>query len=147
MTDIVTRRRIIAAAHDWIGTPYRHQATRKGAGCDCLGLVRGVWREIYDKEPTAVPPYTPNWAEETERETLLDAARDWLRPIDNKDARAGDVMLFRMSPKSPCKHLAILSGPTVMIHAYWGRAVTESHIVPYWSRRWAYSFSFPEVQE
>ena len=28
----------------WIGTPYRHQASLKGVGCDCLGLVRGVWR-------------------------------------------------------------------------------------------------------
>ncbi len=29
---------------DWLGTPYRHQGRRKGVGCDCLGLVLGVWR-------------------------------------------------------------------------------------------------------
>ena len=35
---------IVAAARSWIGTPYRHQASLKGVGCDCLGLVRGVGR-------------------------------------------------------------------------------------------------------
>jgi hypothetical protein len=37
---------IIAAARSWLGTPYAHQASLKGVGCDCLGLVRGVWREV-----------------------------------------------------------------------------------------------------
>ena len=33
---------VIAAARGWIGTPYLHQASLKGVGTDCLGLVRGV---------------------------------------------------------------------------------------------------------
>lgn len=37
----VSRLQIIDAARDWIGTPYVHQASAKGAGCDCLGLLRG----------------------------------------------------------------------------------------------------------
>ena len=41
-----TARRVLEAATGWIGTPYRHQASQKGVGCDCLGLVRGVWREL-----------------------------------------------------------------------------------------------------
>src|SRR3989338_4143365 len=53
----LTRQAIVAAARSWIGTPYRHQASLKGAGCDCLGLVRGVWRELYGDEPEAPPPY------------------------------------------------------------------------------------------
>ena len=40
-----TRPHIVAAARRWLGTPYHHQATRQGVGADCLGLVRGVWRE------------------------------------------------------------------------------------------------------
>lgn len=143
MTSQHRRLQIIRSARSWIGTPYRHQASRKGAGCDCLGLVRGVWREIYGEEPIDVPPYTPNWAEDTQEETLLNAAQACLTPIENKVASAGDVMLFRMSPKAPCKHIAILSGPTTMIHAYWGRNVLEGHVTTYWSRRWVRSFSFP----
>ena len=38
------RARVVAEARMWIGTPYVHQASALGAGCDCLGLVRGVWR-------------------------------------------------------------------------------------------------------
>ncbi len=38
--------RVVAIARDWIGTPYVHQASAQGAGCDCLGLLRGVWRAL-----------------------------------------------------------------------------------------------------
>ena len=40
----LTRAAIVAEARAWIGTPYRHQASLKGIGCDCLGLLRGIWR-------------------------------------------------------------------------------------------------------
>lgn len=42
---------IIVEARSWIGTPYHHQAALKGVGCDCLGLVRGVWRAVYGADP------------------------------------------------------------------------------------------------
>ncbi len=48
--------RIVTAARAWIGTPYLHQASAKGAVCDCLGLIRGVWREVHGAEPMPVPP-------------------------------------------------------------------------------------------
>ncbi len=60
----------VAAARAWIGTPYVHQASVKGVGCDCLGLLRGVWRELRGAEPLAVPNYSPDWAEATGAETL-----------------------------------------------------------------------------
>ena len=36
---------ILTAAKDWIGTPYLHQASVKHHGCDCLGFIRGLWRD------------------------------------------------------------------------------------------------------
>ena len=72
------RDEIVVAARGWLGTPYRHQASRKGAGCDCLGLVRGVWRELVGPEPARLPPYTPDWAEVTGEKTLLQP-RCWNR--------------------------------------------------------------------
>jgi NlpC/P60 family putative phage cell wall peptidase len=33
---------IIAEARRWIGTPYHHQAAKRGVGCDCIGLIVGV---------------------------------------------------------------------------------------------------------
>src|SRR5690606_34535921 len=131
-------RQIVAAARGWIGTPYRHQASAKGAGCDCLGLVRGVWREVIGAEPETVPPYAPDWAEVGARETLLAAARRWLVEVAPAAMVPGDVLLFRMAAGSPVKHCAILSslGPPQprIIHAYWGRAVVESWLGPWWSR-------------
>ncbi len=62
--------RIVSAARCWIGTPYRHQASLRGAGCDCLGLVRGVWREVIGPEPETVPAYTRDWSEPQGEEAL-----------------------------------------------------------------------------
>lgn len=143
MTHIITRKAIIEAARLWIDTPYQHQASVKHAGCDCLGLIRGLWREFYGDEPLSVPPYTPNWAEENGQETLLDAASTCLVPVLKTQVQAGDVLLFRMASHAPVKHMAILSTPDTIIHAYWGRAVVESYLVPYWTRRWSHSFTFP----
>ena len=66
---------VIAAARGWIGTPYLHQASLKGVGTDCLGLVRGVWREVMGAEPEAPPPYAPGWAEMGGGEAMAEAAR------------------------------------------------------------------------
>ena len=46
---------VVAAARQFLGTPYRHQASIVGVGCDCLGLLRGVWRVLYGGEPEAMP--------------------------------------------------------------------------------------------
>ena len=134
----------VALARAWIGTPYRHQAGRKGAGADCLGLVVGVWREMGGKVPP-LPPYTPDWAEASGRETLLEAARRWLVEVPREAARPGDVLAFRLRPDLPVKHLGILATPTTFLHAYQRRAVAESALVPFWRRRHSHTFSFPHL--
>ena len=146
------RAAIVAAARRWRGTPYRHQASVRGEGADCLGLIRGVWRELFGPEPEPPPPYRPDWAEVGGEESLLAAARRWLSEIPVGRARAGDVVLFRMTPGAPAKHCAILSagrldgsgsdGPK-MIHAYWGRSVVESWMGPWWRTRLVAAFAWP----
>lgn len=144
---------IVDAARGWIGTPYRHGASLKGWGCDCLGLVRGVWRERVGPEPESVPAYRPDWAEVGSEETLLAAARRSLSEIAPGDARPGDVVLFRMSPEACVKHCAVLSegdlserpGGGRIVHAYWGRAVVESWLHPWWRRRLTHAFTFPDT--
>lgn len=137
------RAQIVAAARDWLGTPYRHQHSTRGVGCDCLGLVRGVWRTVLGAEPEPLPAYTPDWAEATGEETLHAAACRWLLPADLAQVRPGDVVLFRMARSAPMKHAAIVTGAERIIHAYWGRAVVESSLVPWWRRRMAAAFVFP----
>ncbi len=137
------RQAIVSEARSWLGTPYRHQASAKHSGCDCLGLVRGVWRALYGAEPEPIPPYTPDWAERGEAETLIEAGRRHLDPIRVETAQAGDVLAFRVASEAPAKHVAILCAPDRVIHAYWGRAVCETALVPWWRRRIAAAFSFP----
>lgn len=143
------RSAVVAAAREWLGTPYRHQASLKGEGADCLGLIRGVWRELIGSEPEPLPPYRPDWAEVGGEETLLAAARRWLIEIPVARAARGDVVLFRMAPGCPAKHCAILSETTGaeprMIHAYWGRAVVESWMGPWWRARLVAAFRWPGV--
>ena len=140
------RKRIVEAARSWLGTPYRHQASLRGQGADCLGLVRGVWREVIGPEPEPTPSYAPDWAETGGEEVLWSAARRWLLEISVAKARAGDVLLFRMASGSPAKHCAILTdeaGEGRMIHAYWGRTVVESWMGSWWRRRLVAAFAWP----
>ncbi|MEM7728926.1 MAG: NlpC/P60 family protein [Pseudomonadota bacterium] len=138
------RLQAVEMARDWIGTPYVHQASAIGAGCDCLGLVRGVWRGLYGpNEPEAPPNYTPDWAEARGEETLLAACRRWLVPVETP--APGDVLVFRLRPGVPCKHVGILSDENRFIHAYWGRSVVEGWLRPVWSARIAAAFAFPPL--
>jgi NlpC/P60 family putative phage cell wall peptidase len=141
-----TRSAIVAAARGWLGTPYRHQASLQGIGCDCLGLVRGVWRQVIGPEPVFVPPYTPDWAEAHGNETLAEAARRHLVEIDPATARDGDVVLFRWRDGFPAKHCAILTGPATLIHAHDGAAVAEVVFAPGWRRRLASAFAYPQIE-
>lgn len=142
---LLTRADIVAEARAWIGTPYRHQASLKGVGCDCLGLVRGVWRELIGDEPERAPAYSRDWAEASGEESLANAARAHLIEIDPAAFLPGDVLLFRYRERYPAKHAAIVSAPSLMVHAHDGAAVAEVAIAPWWRRRLAYAFRFPGV--
>ena len=142
-----TRTAIVAEARAWIGTPYRHQASLKGVGCDCLGLVRGVWRAVLGEEPQRVPAYSRDWAEATGEETLADAARAHMIEIAPAEALPGDVLLFRYRERYPAKHAAIVSAPGMMVHAHDGAAVAEVALSPWWQRRLAFAFRFPGVTD
>lgn len=141
----IERASIVAAARGYIGTPYRHQASLRGAGCDCLGLIRGVWRDLYGAEPEQPPPYSPDWGEAGPVEVLQDAAQRHLTPIALGAARGGDVILFRMRDGRVAKHLAILVSTEAMIHAKSNDRVREEPYSPYWRRHAVAAFAFPGV--
>jgi NlpC/P60 family putative phage cell wall peptidase len=142
----VTRGDIVAAARAWAGTPYHHQASLKGVGCDCLGLVRGVWREVVGPETEMPPAYSPDWAEALKRETLIEAARRHFGEIALEEAGAGDVVIFRLHRDAMAKHAAILTGANRMIHAWSGHAVVETSLSGWWRRRAAAGFRFPGLE-
>jgi NlpC/P60 family putative phage cell wall peptidase len=137
---------IVRIARGWIGTPYLHQASVRGAGTDCLGLVRGVWREVFGAEPETVPPYAPGWAEADPIESLARAAGRHMTEIPLADYRAGDVLLFRWRPHLPAKHAGIAVDGDHMIHAQEQAKVTEIAISGWWRRHMSHAFRFPGVE-
>lgn len=137
---------IVAEARRWIGTPYVHQASCLGAGTDCLGLIRGIWRTVVGTEPEIVPCYTLDWSEPNGEEALLAAAMRWMiaKPLTSNDV--GDILVFRMLGGMVAKHLGISSNngaATAFIHAYSGHCVVETSLSAPWARRIVGRFEFP----
>ena len=134
---------IIAAARSWLGTPYHDQASVKGVGVDCLGLARGIWREVVGPEPLSVPPYSRDWGETLATEVLAEGAAGWLQSIPLAETAPGSVVLFRMMPHAIAKHVGILTGESTFIHAFQGIGVIEEDMTKVWRRRLAFAFDFP----
>ncbi|MFD2237052.1 NlpC/P60 family protein [Aureimonas populi] len=138
------RMQALAAARLWIGTPYRHQGSRRGVGADCVGLVRGVWRELYGSEPERLPAYSPDWAEAGGEDRLYEASLRHFSPLGGRDGEAGDLVLFRWREGRPAKHCGILDEGGRLIHAYEGACVLSSPLTPGWKSRICGTFRFPD---
>jgi NlpC/P60 family putative phage cell wall peptidase len=134
---------VVAAARSWLGTPYHDQASLRGVGCDCLGLARGVWREVVGNEPFTIPPYSRDWGETGPREVLADGARRMMIPVALTDIGPGALVLFRMAPRAIAKHVGIVTAPDRFIHSYERLGVVEEVLTPVWRRRIAFAFLFP----
>lgn len=143
----IARARVLELARGWLGTPYHHRASVRQAGCDCIGLIAGLWRELYATEPQSAGPYTGDWAEATGNEALLEAANRHLQPIPPAQARPGDILIFRLRQNAVAKHAAILVSATHMIHAQEGVPVSQVALSPWWRRRIAGVFVLPNVGE
>jgi NlpC/P60 family putative phage cell wall peptidase len=143
----LARDRIVAAARRWIGTPYLHQASLLHVGCDCLGLVRGIWRDVIGEEPEAAPPYSSDWAETQRNEPLLEALERHFTPAPLGDYRPGDLLAYRFRDHLPVTHLGVATSATHMAHAHAAACVTEVAIGPHWRRRLVAAFSFPGVAD
>ena len=133
---------VVRLARQWVGTPYHHQASKRGAGADCLGLVRGVWRELYGYEAEAPPPYRRDWAEASGRETMLEAASRHLRRSRRPKPRRRRARL----PPAPRHSRQARCDPDRRGNddARHGRgAAAEVALSPWWRRRIAGVFAFP----
>ena len=135
---------VISAARGWLGTPYHDQASVLGVGCDCLGLVRGVWRELYGPEPMPIPPYSRDWGETGTREPLAEAAREVMIEQPTAGLVPGALILFRMRAGAVAKHCGIVTAPDRFIHAYERSGVVEVPLDDAWRRRVAFAFLFPK---
>jgi NlpC/P60 family putative phage cell wall peptidase len=135
---------IVATARGWIGTPYIDQASLKGVGCDCLGILRGVWREVLGTDTPPIPIYSADWAEATGEELMLQHMGQHLDTVPRADMREGDVLVFRMLRGRPAKHCGILAlngeGGRTVIHSRQNKRVSEEPLTEEMWRRIAAVF-------
>jgi NlpC/P60 family putative phage cell wall peptidase len=137
---------IVQAVLRWIGTPYQHQQSQYGVGTDCLGLIRGLWREVIGPEPEVVPSYLRDWGETGAEEILQLATMRHLIAKSLAEPALGDVILFRMRRGCIAKHLGVqvqIGAAPSFVHAYSGHCVTESPLSQAWARKIVARFQFP----
>lgn len=138
---------IVQIARSWIGTPYKHQAAVRGVGCDCLGLVRGIYKEFYGElpiRPEDIPPYSNAWGEATNDEIMLNAASEYLEYRGGKSVllMLGDVLVLRMRRRSIAKHAVVYVGNDRIVHSMEGCVVSEVNLIPSWKKKIAGVFCF-----
>ena len=142
-----TRNRVVEEARKWLGTPYHHQESLIGRGCDCLGLLRGVWRGVYQApEPEQPPNYSPSWSDHRMDDPLLRIAKEYFTEVPKGDMKKGDVLFFRMRRSVAVKHCSIYVGDGMMIHAYSGHQVREEHLTDWWKAKMVGVFKFKGVR-
>lgn len=138
---------IVTLARSWVGTPYHNMTAIKGRGCDCLGLLRGIYAEVY-RETVETPSY-PNRPPRisTGQETMLAAARLYLveAPIETRGPAV--VLVFRTHPKLVAWHCGIMTTETEMVHSHSGREVYEVTLGKRWESRVVAAFRFPGIED
>lgn len=139
---------IVTIARRWIGTPYHHQAATQGVGCDCLGLLRGIWAELGNAPISMVPDYPPSWPKTQRHDRFAQRLAQYLRPIPLAQAKGGDVVLCRLRLGGPIVHAGVLAHQTPdqrsFIHAHSRFGVQETPYDPLWARLAQLAFRFPQ---
>lgn len=139
---LADREAILAEAVRWIGTPYCHQASRRGVGADCLGLIVGIWNALA-MTPLDLPRHDQrSWAQHADGEPLLDGLRQFLIEKPAATAEPGNVLALRWRSHWPASHLAVLMDDGTIVHAYEGGRVVRSNLAP-WASHLAACFAFP----
>jgi NlpC/P60 family putative phage cell wall peptidase len=133
---------IVTEARHWINTPYQHQASLKGIGCDCLGLILGVWRHLTGESIPQVMNYSPHWAECAAVEFFAQGLALYAQSIPCDQRQIGDVLLFRWRPHAIAKHAGILTEMNHFIHAHERSGVCEIALSQWWLHRLAFVFRF-----
>ncbi|HEY1944125.1 MAG TPA: hypothetical protein VGH40_18585 [Roseiarcus sp.] len=110
------RARVVAAAREWIGTPYHHMADVKGVGCDCAMLLVRVYVDLGLVDPFDPRPYTRDWhlhrGEERYLAHLLARAHEVASP------QPGDVVLFKYGRCFSHGGIVTRQTPLTIVHAF-----------------------------
>jgi len=116
---VTTAAEIVSEAHAWEGTPFHWQASVKGVGADCKGLIAGI------ADCLEMPEGKSLYALKGDYGRVVDAAllkRGLAETLDHVvggfwETLPGDIWLLKYGGKA--QHLAVFAGSHV-IHTYNG---------------------------
>jgi len=108
---MTTREEIVTEVRTWKDTKFVHQASVKGVGCDCAGLILGVGVNtggIIMKLTDAALQEFVGYSTRPDPHKMIRALGLLMLPIRKEEAGAGDVV-YRRYTMEP-QHLGILTG-------------------------------------
>jgi NlpC/P60 family putative phage cell wall peptidase len=146
---MTTRGQIVDEARAWIGTPFHHQASLKGVGCDCIGLLRGIGRAFDlpgSKEIEGNQEFL-GYGPDPDPVLLMKGCDLFLRRIGRSELLLGDILLFRTPfSKGEPKHFGVISSmyPMYIVHSWagLGSCTVENRVDRSWESRIIGCFRF-----
>jgi NlpC/P60 family putative phage cell wall peptidase len=141
---IEQQKELVRIARSWIGTPYHHQASIRGIGTDCLGLIRGIYRDFYGYDAETPPAYSTAWGETDGKELMLEAAQRHLLYVGKSSTQLlpGDVLVFRIRRQGVAKHCAMYIGEDRIVHSFETADTVEVNLHKTWRKKIAAVFQF-----
>lgn len=120
--------RLAAAAEQWLGTPYRHNAKVRGVGVDCGRLAIGAAEDagFFTKDSIVPGNYSTEWHLHRNEEKMLELVAKYCDEVPVTDMRRGDVLLFQYG--RVCSHAGIYLGDGRVIHSYVERGTIISEL-------------------
>jgi NlpC/P60 family putative phage cell wall peptidase len=134
----MTPAAIIAEARTWLEpkTAWRHQASLKGVGADCIGFIAGVAAACGSAEAQRFLS-TPAWrryGREPSPDFMFGICDQLMDRIEITDARPGDVLIFTCGNHP--MHFGLIADHGKMIHAWLvARRVAEHELDAQWLAR------------
>jgi cell wall-associated NlpC family hydrolase len=116
----------------------------KGAGCDCIGFVRGA-AEPFLGPITQPMNYTETWPLYRAEERLQSEMEAHATLIDVAEALPGDILLFGVG-KGPAHHCGYIGNGNTLMHCYReaGRVV-EQPLSGFWLEKVRAAFRLPGI--
>lgn len=121
---------LVAAAEQWIGTPFIKGAMVRGAGADCVHLVAGIYREVGFLKTFAAGKYMLDEGQHLSRSKVLawlEGRSDFERVSTNRvDLCAGDTLCFHLGRVE--HHVGLMLTNGNFVHALPSRMTMLSNL-------------------
>lgn len=143
-----SRMDVVIEARAWLDTPFHHQASVKGAGCDCIGLIKGVGvaLSLVDYNPASPQAQAfANYSILPNSRRMREGLATWLAEIPLHEATLADIYFMAWGHEP--QHVALITDKGI-IHSYSSVGkVVEHALDDSWLRRIVAAYRYPVFSE